>query len=692
MTAKNYNNYLSESDTKRYFQHALTASGHCLWRLDKEGYLIEITSNIAQLSGHNLADVKSRHLIDFIIEREREAFGTLLQRQKSFLNYPVTFYHKENKKINFKVSADPIFNNEIFEGYQGIFINTTEYTKMEAKLRQSETNLANAQRISHLGSWDLDLISNELFWSDEIYRILGKEPGSIKANQDEFMKVIHPDDLEMVTDSMNNAMVTTRYDTQHRIIQADGKIGILHGRGEVLFDNGLAVRMVGTTQDITALKEAEQKIVELVNYDFLTNLPNRSLFNRQTNQLLSIAKKNNQSCALYCIGLDRFKLINESMGHEAGNELLCAVAKRLEHYPNSDEYIARLNGDEFALIKLNTSNESTAALLAQKIIDDFSAPFLIQDQKIVTSLSIGITLYSFESHDSNDLLKDAQTAMHRAKTAGGNSYQFYSLEMTDKIKHRLILENHLRQALESEEFILYYQPKVSAKTGKIAGAEALIRWQHPDGELIPPLEFISILEETGLIIPVGEWALKALCKQYTSWQKMGFDDLSLSLNLSLKQFTDKNLFSKIKAILEQFTKNNDFLELEITESLLMSDVEGATKTLQQLHTLGIKLSIDDFGTGYSSLSYLKHLPVDTLKIDRSFVMGLPDDKKDAAIVDVIITLARSLDLEIVAEGIETKGQLDFLAKKGCDYVQGYYYSKPVPNDEFIRLLQNENKK
>ncbi|MCK4493297.1 MAG: EAL domain-containing protein, partial [Methylococcales bacterium] len=406
-------------------------------------------------------------------------------------------------------------------------------------------------------------------------------------------------------------------------------------------------------------------------------------------QLLSIAKKNNQTCALYCIGLDRFKVVNESMGHEAGNELLCAVAKRLEYYPNEGEYIARLNGDEFALIKLNTSNESTAASLAQDIIDHFKTPFLIQDQEIVISLSIGITLCPLERHESNDLLKDAQTAMHRAKTAGGNSYQFYSLEMTDKIKHQLILEKNLRQALESQEFLLYYQPKVSTKTGKISGAEALIRWQHPDGELIPPLEFISILEETGLIIPVGEWALEALCKQYALWQKMGFNDLSLSLNLSLKQFTDKNLFPKIKAILEKFTHNNDFLELEITESLLMSDVKGATKTLQQLHTLGIKLSIDDFGTGYSCLSYLKHLPIDTLKIDRSFVMGLPNDTKDAAIVNVIITLARSLDLEIVAEGIETKGQLDFLAQKGCDYVQGYYYSKPVPSDEFIRLLQHE---
>ncbi|MCK5926049.1 MAG: PAS domain-containing protein, partial [Methylococcales bacterium] len=271
MSAKNCKNYLSDSDTKRYFQHTLTASGHCLWRLDKEGYLIEITSNVAQLSGHNVADVKSRHLIDFIIESEREAFYTLLQRHATFLNYPITFYHKDNKKINFNVSADPVFDGDHFDGYQGVFINTTEYTHMTAKFHQSETNLANAQRISHLGSWDFDFITNNLFWSDEIYHILGKEPGSIKANQDEFMKIIHPDDLEMVADAMNNAVVNKVYDIQHRIIQPDGKIGILHERGEVLFDNGRPIRMVGTTQDITTLKEAEQKIIQLVNYDFLTN-------------------------------------------------------------------------------------------------------------------------------------------------------------------------------------------------------------------------------------------------------------------------------------------------------------------------------------------------------------------------------------------------------------------------------------
>jgi diguanylate cyclase (GGDEF)-like protein len=413
------------------------------------------------------------------------------------------------------------------------------------------------------------------------------------------------------------------------------------------------------------------------------------MFNRQTNELLTRAKRDHQTCALYYIGLNRFKLINESMGHEAGNELLMLVAKRLERYCYKQESLARLDGDEFALIKLNVSNENRAALLAQDIIDHFTTAFILQNQEIVISLSIGITLCPQKNHHSDDLLKEAQTAMHRAQSSEGNNYQFYSLEMTDKIKKRLLLETHLRHALEQQEFLLYYQPKVSPITGKIAGAEALIRWRTPEGKLIPPLEFISILEDTGLIIPVGEWALEALCKQYSAWHKMGFKQLALSLNLSPKQFTDKNLYTKIKEILERHTDNNDFLELEITESLLMNNVEEATKTLQQLHTLGLKLSIDDFGTGYSSLSYLKHLPIDILKIDRTFVMGLPDNKEDTAIVNVIIGLARALKLEIVAEGIETKAQLDFLAQKGCDYVQGYYYSKPVPNDEFIRLLQQQ---
>lgn len=687
MSNLNSKNHLLTADMKQDFEQIFELSEHCLWCIDSEGYFINITETIATLSGFSLPEIISRRFVDFLAEKERPAFLNLLEKQQKIVNYPITFLHRDIDWVTFKISALPLFNDNKFAGYYGIALNITEYKQAEEKYIQAENNLAAAQRLSHVGSWELDLLTEELYWSDETYRMLGFEPGEIKPNHKEIFKVIHPDDFDMVMRKVEGARENKGYDVQHRIVQPNGKIGILHERAEVIFDRrGNAVKMMGTAQNITELKEAEQKIVQLQNYDFLTDLPNRNMFVKQTDHLLSIAKQNKKNCALFCIGLDRFKLVNESMGHDAGNDLLKAVATRLSQYSGEGEIIARLGGDEFALIKQDISHEDIAALLAQKIINHFALPFVVYDQEIVISLSIGMTLCPIDDRSSDDLLKDAQTAMHRAKATGGNTYQFYSWEMTDKVKDRLSLEGDLRRALEKEEFMLYYQPKVSTKTGKISGAEALIRWQHPEKGLIPPDKFVSVLEDTGLIVPVGEWSLKEICKQYNVWDDMGFGDLSLALNLSVKQFVDDELCNKVERTLKEIAHNSDFLELEVTESLLMGDLQTATKTLHSLHALGLRLSIDDFGTGYSSLAYLKLMPVDTLKIDRSFVIGLPDDHQDCAIAEVIIMLAKALNLKIVAEGVETQPQLDFLVEKECDYIQGYYYSRPLPADEFTRLL------
>lgn len=671
-----------------FFESLLNVSKNWLWKIDEHGCFINVSQAITELSGYTLAEIINTPFIDFLLESEKSVFLDLFHQQQEILNFSITFKHKEKQKLNFNINALPVFEDSVFKGYYGISVNITEYKKIEENLRQSETNLADAQRIAHLGSWELDLITNELFWSDECFRILGHEPHSIKASYEYFIKAIHPDDLEMTLNEISAAMVKKLYDVQHRVILNNGKTGILHERGEVIFDeNHTPIRMVGTTQNITALREAEQKIVQLMNYDFLTELPNRSMFVKQCDHLLNVAKQNRQTCALFCLGLDRFKLINESMGHDAGNDLLKAVANRLQCYPNDGDILARLGGDEFAFVRINVSHEDIAALLAQEIINDFGSHFIIQGQDLVVGLSIGITLCPLDNRSVDELFKDAQTAMHRAKASGGNSYQFYSSEMTEKVKNRLSLESHLRRALEKQEFLLYYQPKVSTITGKITGAEALIRWQHPEKGLVSPTDFVSVLEDTGLIVPVGEWALQEICNQYDRWRLMGIGDISLALNLSVKQFKDYDLCQKVERTLAKFNHNTDFLELEITESILMDDLENATKTLHDLHALGIKLSIDDFGTGYSSLAYIKLLPVDILKIDRSFVTGLPYDVQDNAIVKVIIMLAQALNLKVVAEGVETKEQLNFLVENNCDYIQGYYYSKPVPSADFTRLLQ-----
>lgn len=681
---------LTETEKKHSVERILAVADNWIWEINSQGQLIQVSQNLVDLSGYSLSEILAKNFTDFIAQPEQTHFLELFNKQEKIFNFPVTFQPKNKQRLYFDMTALPVFNQTTFKGYCGVSINTTYYKKLEEKLRQSETNLADAQRISHLGSWELDLISNALFWSDECYRILGKDPRTDKTSYEDFVKVIHPDDLEMTLREINAAMVNKNYDIQHRVIQANGKIGILHERGEVIFDeNGQPLRMVGTTQNITELKEAEQKIAHLVNYDFLTELPNRTMFTKQGEQILALAKHNKQICAVFCMGIDRFKLVNESMGYEAGNELLKQIVGRFKGYSDDGEILARLGGDEFSLIKVDISHEDVAALLAQEIIEKFATPFMVHDQDVVVGISIGIGLSTLDETHIDELSKEAQTAMHKAKQSGGNTYQFYSTEMTEKVKSRLSLESHLRRALERKEFLLYYQPKVSTKTGKIAGAEALIRWQHPEKGLISPIEFVSVLEDTGLIVPVGEWALEEICKQYTIWKQMGFGDISLALNLSAKQFVDTELCDKVRRTLENMGPNPDFLELEVTESILMGDFQSATKTLHDLHALGIKLSIDDFGTGYSSLAYLKLLPVDVLKIDRAFVMGLPDDVQDNAIVRVILLLAQALNLKVVAEGVETEQQLNFLTHEKCDYIQGYYYSKPVPSTQFTLLLQQQ---
>jgi diguanylate cyclase (GGDEF)-like protein/PAS domain S-box-containing protein len=666
------------------FEKLLAISNNCSWQLNAEGHFISIHQTIESLSGYAVAELVGRPFIDFISPAEKAIFLTSFHRREIITHLSITFQHKQQQYLAFEINALPIFIDQQWQGYGGIFINISHYKIVEK-------NLADAQRIAHLGSWELNLMTHELFWSDEIYRILGKERDSLTASYENFIRVIHPDDVAMVQQEMQAALVKKTYNVQHRVLQANGKIGILHERGEVIFDeNNQPIRMIGTAQNITELKEAQQKIEQLVNYDFLTELPNRSMFIKQGEHSLNLAKHNKETCALFYLGLDRFKLINESLGHEAGNTLLQKVAQRVAEFLQESDSLARVGGDEFAVLKMNISHADSAAFFAQQVIDQFSVPFTLQAQEVVIGVSIGITLCPVDNRNVTELCKEAQTAMHRAKSNGGNMYQFYSLAMTEQVKHRLSLEAELRQALERGEFLLYYQAKVTPKTGKITGAEALIRWQHPQKGLLSPAHFVSVLEDTGLIVPVGEWALHELCRQYALWNQQSLGEITLALNLSIKQFVDSQLCQKVQATLKKFNHSASFLELEITESMLMGDFDSASLTLQTLHALGIRLAIDDFGTGYSSLAYLKWLPISTLKIDRSFVTGLPHNRQDKAIVEVILKLAQALQQKVVVEGVENPAQLNFLVAQGCDCIQGYYYSKPVSGEQFTRLLQENH--
>ncbi|MBI3045513.1 MAG: PAS domain S-box protein [Betaproteobacteria bacterium] len=434
-----------------------------------------------------------------------------------------------------------------------------------------------------------------------------------------------------------------------------------------------------------ALRESEEQFKQLAHYDVLTQLPNRALFYDRMKQALAQARRNQWTVGVMFIDLDRFKNVNDTLGHAVGDRLLQQVSERLAGAVRADDTVGRLGGDEFAIVLSNLSSAQDAGLVAQKIMASFDEPFELGGSEIYATASIGITLYPDDGTDQDALIRNADAAMYRAKQAGRNACHFYTSEMNAKALETLGLESSLRRALERKEFLLHYQPKVGLDTGAITGFEALLRWQRGEAT-VAPAEFIPILEETGLIVPVGEWVLKSVCRQLKQWERDGVAALPVAVNLSARQFQRKNLAATVGEVLQEAGVDPALIELELTESLLMSEAEEAVETLRQLKSLGVRLAVDDFGTGYSSLAYLKRFPLDALKIDRSFIRDAVSDPDDAAIACTIISLAHSLKLKVVAEGVETEGQYCFLKSNGCDEMQGYYFARPMPVEECTRAL------
>ncbi len=443
---------------------------------------------------------------------------------------------------------------------------------------------------------------------------------------------------------------------------------------------------VSKATDISERKEAEERLSHLANYDVLTNLPNRILFIDRLTQALSQAKRNQKLVAVLFLDLDRFKIINDTLGHTVGDQLLKAISKTLIAGRETDT-VTRLGGDEFTIMLTNITHAKDAALVAEKILNTLALnPYRVTGHEIFITASIGITIYPYDGEDIESLLKNADTAMYRAKDGGRNNYQFYTSDMNNSALERLELETSLRRAVEKKEFLLYYQPIIELNSGAIIGAEALIRWQHPSRGLLTPKTFITLAEETGLILPIGECVLETACRQNQAWMEAGLGPLRISVNISVFQFQEQHFVENIKRILKESRLDPHLLELEVTESNLMQNLEKTKITLHQLNQLGVKLSIDDFGTGYSSLSYLKRFPIDTLKIDHSFIKDVSGDKDDQAITSAIIAMARYLGLKVIAEGVETESQLKFLLSKQCDSIQGYLFSEPLPARAFESLL------
>jgi len=439
-------------------------------------------------------------------------------------------------------------------------------------------------------------------------------------------------------------------------------------------------------------KLAEDQLRYIATHDSLTDLANRTMFNEGLRHALQQGARYNRGIAVLFIDIDRFKVVNDSLGHSAGDRLLQDCAKRLSECLRESDTVARLGGDEFVVMVENFTAPRDAIAIAQKILTNIAKPFFVDGQEFLMSASIGISTFPEDGTDTEALLKNADIAMYRAKDQGRNNYQFYSAQMNKHTFERLAMESSLRRALERNEFVLHYQPKLDLRSGAIVGVEALVRWRHPDWGMVSPAQFIPLAEESGLIVQIGEWVLKTACEQSRMWRDQGIQAMRVAVNLSARQFGQKTLLADVAKIIADSGLTPECLELEITESLVMHNPEHAADTLQKLRAMGVTLSIDDFGTGYSSLAYLKRFPIDCVKIDRSFIKDIPNDADDMAITKGVIALGHSLRLKVVAEGVETAEQREFLRSNGCDELQGFLFSKPLPADEVTALLKSHSPK
>ncbi len=577
----------------------------------------------------------------------------------------------------------PIFKQRVRNGLKNC--------KTDIELYRHQLRLAHAHKVAQLGYWEWDVETDALFWSDEVYDLLSVMPCEFENNHQAFRNRTRADDYEKIKQAVSQTLKhNTPYSVEYQVSRPDQKFQIIREQADLIKnEKGKIIRFLGIIQDVTETHLAQDKIRHLAYYDSLTGLPNRTLFHERLEYVLRMARRRESSLAILVIDLDRFKNINDSLGHDIGDKFLQAVADKLKLVTREADTMARLGGDEFALILDGVSSNQDIAKVAEKILHILSKSQTIQGNELISTGSIGISISSAECLDKDDLIKQADLAMYKSKEGGGNQFCFYNTEMKSRAHHSMSLEKELRQALDNNELVVHYQPKICVKTGDIKGMEALIRWQHPEKGLIPPFDFIPVAEETGLIVPIGKWVLEEACRQTQQWHQQGFEMLVISINVSVRQFLHIGFIADVCSVLDASGINRQCVDLEITESSTMNSIETSIRILNELRALGVKISMDDFGTGFSSLSFLNQLPLDTLKVDRAFIKNINSQGENGELAKLIIAMAKSLDLSIVAEGVESQAQLNFLKLNECDEFQGYFVSPAIPADEFEVLLRSK---
>jgi diguanylate cyclase (GGDEF)-like protein/PAS domain S-box-containing protein len=623
------------------------------------------------------------------IETVYNAFGRIYRTGKPERDISYKVIRKDGTTGFAENSGFPLRNQkgEII-GFRGVGRDITQRRQMEESLRQSEERYRTI--IKEMEEWyfETDLAGNITFFNDIFADVL--EYSQKELTGVNFQSFIRKEEADSVYRLFSQVFKTGKpiRNFPYEFTQADGTVisaefSIFPKRDK----EGTVCGFRGVGHDITKRKEAEKKIQYQATHDALTGLPNRLMFSQLLNQAIKSARRYKRQFAVLFLDLDRFKIINDTMGHDAGDELLQEISARLKNTLRAVDITARLGGDEFVILIEEVSDSNNVVTVAHKILTSIIKPITLMGQENRITVSIGISMYPKDAQDEQSLMKNADIAMYLAKEEGKNNYQFYSEDIQSKSLERLSIEKNLRFALERNELSLHYQAKLDFKTDVITGVEALLRWQNQYLGSVTPTQLIPVAEETGLIVPIGRWVMRTACKQNVAWQREGLPPVCMAVNLSLRQLTDDNLIDDIRAALNDSGMAPNLLELEITESMVMHNPVRMISILAKIKSMGVRLAIDDFGTGYSSLAQIKHFPIDTLKVDRSFIRNIPQDAEDKAITEAIIAMGKTLSLTVVAEGVETQEQLNFLREHSCDEMQGYHFSKPIAPEQFADLLR-----
>ncbi len=681
-----------EIDEMRAHLATVVAASHdAILSQDLTGAVLSWNSGTERLYGYAATEILGRSVARLIppeLIDEGQAIRDRLARGEIVANYETVRRRKDGQLFDVSLTLAPLRDAaDRIVGISATAQDISEHKAAEAALRRSEASLATAQRIAHLGSWEHDLVADRLSWSDECFRIAGHAPGAFEPSTERALAAMHPDDRERVTRARQGSIEgELPYMIEHRLLRPDGEVRLVRQQAETIRDaTGRAVRRIGIIQDITEQRALEAQLAHQANHDTLTGLPNRTLLLDRLGQALARGRRDGSTCAIIFLDLDNFKDVNDTLGHDAGDRLLIAVTGRLGAVLRESDTLARLGGDEFTALLETVADQEEAEAIAGRLADALAAPFALAGRDRRITASLGVVLATDRHTRPEDVLRDADVALYCAKDAGRAGHAVFDPAMQAAAAARVALEQDLAHAVGYGELLLHYQPIVALHTGRVVKAEALVRWQHPERGLIPPGDFVPVAEATGLIAPLGRWVLHEACRQAAAWCAAG-TPLPVSVNLTAREFQNPRLVGEVAAALAASGLPADCLWLEITEGAAMGDAATTVASLRALKALGVRLAIDDFGTGYSSLAYLKRFPVDALKIDRAFVDGLGIDPEDTAIVEAIVTMARILGLNVIAEGVESGEQATRLRALGCAQAQGFYFSQPLPPGEFNGFL------